>query len=335
MVDNENQWDEIEYSDDNTQEYYDYDNSQDYDTSQDFNTDNENSEYSEEDYENSYEDTDEDDYYDDREESSSSKKSNMLPILILALLLLGVGGFFAVSKLSGGNNADKNIADNTTVEQEDSMFESSNEDDSFFNQNDETSSDMMSVDFNDSGDAQVKSSDDNDDTVATVKSSNEDSDLFSNADDFSQNGNSENNDIIISYDKTTTRINPFKPPFQEKQNSMSKYALVQNTEFEIIEPPTESVPDTNLERLLKTQISGILYDDVSPSAIVNLNGVDTFVKAGDTIHGFTIQSITRNKVQITYRNNTYVAAVGELFTPGTLDKPTVANLEKKFAGRYK
>lgn len=331
MVDNENQWDELEYSDDENQEYYDYDESQ-----SELDTDNTSSEYSEEDYENTYEDTEDTYDYDDQESGSSKKKNNMLPIIVLALLLLGVGGFFAVSKLSNNSNVDKNIADTSSVEQEDSMFESSNkdDDDSFFGQ-DSDSSDLMSVDFNESGDAQVKSTDDTDDTIATVKSSSEDTDLFSNADEFSKGSNLENNDIIVSYDKAVTRINPFKPPVVDKKAEISKLALVQNTEFEIIEPPTESVADTSLEKLLKTQISGILYDDVSPSAIVNLNGVDTFVKKGDTIYGFTIDTITRNKVQITYKNNTYTAAVGELFTTGTIDKPTVANLEKKFAGRYK
>ena len=109
-----------------------------------------------------------------------------------------------------------------------------------------------------------------------------------------------------------------------------------NTEFEVIEPPIQSVPDENLTRLLQTQISGILYDEENPSAIVNLNGLDHFVKAGDVVSGYTIDSITRDKVQVSYKDNSYVASVGELFTRGSLDKQrAVVNLEQKFAGRYK
>ena len=80
----------------------------------------------------------------------------------------------------------------------------------------------------------------------------------------------------------------------------------------------------------------ILYDEENPSAIVNLNGMDHFVKAGDVVSGYTIDSITKDKVQVSYKNNSYVASVGELFTRGSLDKQrAVVNLENKFAGRYK
>ena len=113
----------------------------------------------------------------------------------------------------------------------------------------------------------------------------------------------------------------------------------ENTEFTkkcLVVQIAGEVSDENLTRLLQTQISGILYDEVSPSAIVNLNGVDQFVKIGDTVAGYTIESITKDKVQITYKNNTYVASVGELFTRGVLEKKrAVADLENKFAGRYR
>ena len=146
----------------------------------------------------------------------------------------------------------------------------------------------------------------------------------------------ENNDIIVSYDKVA-RLNPFKPPVFEAEAEIAKtYGSLNNTDFEIVEPPSSSVPDENLTKLLQTQVSGILYDEESPSAIVNLNGVDTFVKAGDVMSGYKIQTITRDKVQINYKNNSYVASVGALFVKGMVEsRPAVANLEKKFAGRYK
>ena len=155
-------------------------------------------------------------------------------------------------------------------------------------------------------------------------------DMFGDG-DFSQ-GQEENNAIMVAYDKDS-RVNPFKPPVD---TSGGTFDSIDGIDVEIIEPPTESVEDPNLTKLLQTQISGILFDDVSPSAIVNLNGIDQFVKMGDVISGYTIESITKDKVQINYKNNSYVASVGELFTRGALDKQrAVADLENKFAGRYR
>ena len=60
------------------------------------------------------------------------------------------------------------------------------------------------------------------------------------------------------------------------------------------------------------------------------------VKIGDEISGYKIKNITRRKVEISYKNNTYVASVGELFVPGRLEaQSAVDNLNDKFAGRYK
>ena len=91
-----------------------------------------------------------------------------------------------------------------------------------------------------------------------------------------------------------------------------------------------------MTKLLQTQISGILFDNESPSAVINLGGVDYFVKAGDTISVYTVNDISKNQVQITYKNNSYVASVGELFVRGKLEsQPAIVNIENKFAGRYK
>lgn len=317
MVDKENQWDDIEYSDNEAPEQG-YDNSGD--------------EYSEQDYDN-YDDYDEED-----DGQRTKKKSNQLPLLIIALLLLGLAGFLVVSKMSANKetmeaNADAASQSGMEMVADGGMSQGEDMGDSFFEQAGGTSEDMMSVDFNENGDAQVTTNDENGEIVATVKENNGD-DLFGSSDDeLGLDPSKENNDIIISYDKAA-RENPFKPPVYEK--TVDKNVTIDNTQFEIIEPPTTSIPDENLTRLLQTQISGILYDEHSPSAIVNLNGMDSFVKVGDTISGYTIQAITRDQVQINYNNNSYVASVGELFTRGVLEKQrAVANLEKKFAGRYK
>lgn len=331
MVDKENQWDEdIDYTQDDLQneEYEDY---------------------SEEDYAEGDEEYEDYEGYEDDLEPVEKKKANPLPLLLLALLLLGVAGFIFMNKMDGNkdvaaNNDSQQVSiEQTATESQTGLEITPQEDlgDMFFEQAGGNASDMVSVNFNETepGTAQVSSpADDGSAPIATVTesattSNQTGSDLFGQG-DFEIDPSLENNDIIISYDKAS-RENPFKPPVQSKTD-LAHDPTVNNTQFEIIEPPTTSVPDENLTRLLQTQISGILYDEVSPSAIVSLNGVDSFVKVGDTISGYTIKNITEDKVQINYKSNSYVASVGELFVRGTLEKQrAVANLEKKFAGRYK
>ena len=334
-MDKENQWDDMDYTDQDVQD----------NEFSDTGLKEDSGEYSEQDYQK-YDDYDEEYDEDYDEDEQTKKKSNQLPLLIIALLLLGLAGFLIVNRMSASKDvADTSVANNseTAMEQvageELSVSSQENLGDDFFEQAGGKESEMMSVDFNDNGDAQVTTSGENGEIVATVKDSgttvNSGDDLFqSSGSDLNLDPSKENNDIIVSYDKVA-RVNPFKPPIYDKADDPNN-VTINNTQFEIIEPPVTSVPDENLTRLLQTQISGILYDDVSPSAIVNLNGVDTFVKVGDTVSGYTIQEITRDKVQINYKNNSYVASVGELFTRGVLERQrAVANLEKKFAGRYK
>lgn len=343
MVDKENQWDDIDYTDQEDIKDQEYDESG-YNSDEEY-VDN-SDEYSEKDYQtyNDYDDDDNEEYEDDSKELSR-KKSSQLPLLVIALLLFGLAGFLYVNKMSANKNlTDTEIAGNSESSMEQVLVSNNSESteslaDEFFEQAGGDSSEMMSIDFNDNGDAQVTTKGEDGNIVATVSdkdsSVSEGNDLFqSSGSDLDFDSSKENNDIIISYDKVA-RENPFKPPLYSKTGSLNN-VMIDNTQFEIIEPPVTSVPDENLTKLLQTQISGILYDDVSPSAIVNLNGVDTFVKVGDTISGYTIQEITNDKVQINYKNNSYVASVGELFTRGVLEKQrAVANLEKKFAGRYK
>ena len=261
---------------------------------------------------------------------------------------MGVGGFIAYNKFvaggQGGNASSQQFGNSDVQVAQSTEQQGSDLADSFFNEAG-GSSDMMSVDFNENGETNVTTGDGVDASVATVTDTPA-SEGVSEGDFFAESGGNSNenngeevahedqsNDAIMVVYNKAARLNPFKPPvLDDGQYS----AELNNTEFEIIEPPTASVPDENLTRLLQTQISGILYDEENPSAIVNLNGMDHFVKAGDVVSGYTIDSITKDKVQVSYKNNSYVASVGELFTRGSLDKQrAVVNLENKFAGRYK
>ena len=339
MADKENNWEDMEYSDDEMNQSSE---DQEYD----------DNEYSDEEYEDDdnsseeYEDDEnaEDEEYEDDDDRPQKKGFPIILVILIILILLAVGGFLAYSKLSSGG-----VANNSTpIQQEnfDNNQDSNNAENSgdmgdfFFNEAGGNENGMMSVGFNDNGETNVATDGNTDGTgenIATVtdQTGTKANDL--SPDDIFSNGglnadDDENNAIMVSYNKAL-RLNPFKPPVAQKSN---EYSDVNNTDFEIIEPPSTSNPDENLKRLLQTQISGIMYDDISPSAIVNLNGVDQFVKIGDVVSGYKIENITKNKVQISYKNNSYVASVGELFTRGYVEKQqAVVNLEHKFAGRYR
>ena len=337
MVDNENQWEEINNSED-MEEQYDEQYGDDTDAPEEYSDDNSDYDYEED-----------DEYLDD--ESVPKKSGNKILVLLIILLVLIAGAvFMMLPKLKSTETQTANEQNQIETPQDEVGLEitdqgqqesTQNPGDKCFEQAGGEGTDMMSVDFNntDGQTANVTTNGENGEIVASVTPSPQQNSNPSPGDDlFAQgdiNSTAKNNDTIMVSYNPTLRTNPFKPPVISPKEDKS-YELLNTTGFEIIEPPAESEADENLTLLLQTQISGILYDSESPSAIVNLNGKDQFVKTGDVISGYKIQSITKDKVQISYKNNTYVASVGQLFTKGELEKkPAVANLENKFAGRYK
>ncbi len=336
MVDNENQWEEIDNSED-MEEQYDEQYGDDTDAPEKYSDDNSDYDYEED-----------DEYLD---ESAPKKSGNKILVLLIILLLIIAGAvFMMLPKLKSTETQTANEQSQIETPQDEVGLEitdqgqqenTQNLGDKFFEQAGGEGTDMMSVDFNntDGQTANVTTKGENGEIVASVTPSPQQNSNPAAGDDlFAQSNNNspaKNNDTIMVSYNPTLRTNPFKPPVISPKEDKS-YELLNTTGFEIIEPPAESEADENLTLLLQTQISGILYDSESPSAIVNINGKDQFVKTGDVISGYKIQSITKDKVQISYKNNTYVASVGQLFTKGELEKkPAVANLENKFAGRYK
>lgn len=306
----------------------------------------------------------------DIQSSNPDKKKQMAILLVLIIILAVIGLFLIVRIVSGGSaNRMETPSAAPAVEVTDTQDLQSDLASSFFDESSDKTTDMMSVGFNDNGEATIVDNGAQDELVATVADVSQSDtlksdDLFeaavndtskqeaqANADKTNKQNEDKakedkkatkdknttgraNNSIMVAWNKAA-RQNPFKPPVVHQEYE-DKYEQMDGIQFEIIEPPKRLVPDKNIEKLLQTQISGILYDEDSPSAIVNLAGRDEFVKIGDEISGYKIKNITRNKVEISYKNNTYVASVGELFVPGKLEaQPAVANLSNKFAGRYK
>lgn len=283
--------------------------------------------------------------YEEEGEDEPAKKKSALPLVALFLILLLAGAFIAVPKLM---NKDGNTTENYNVQQ--NQTEQSTEDlaGSFFDAASNDDSNMMSINFNENGEGFTVDNTENTDNnaennnnekaqenieVATVTEAKP-GEGITESDLFEDQSSQENDSIMVVYNKAV-RQNPFKPPVVS-DSSNTPYETINNTQFEIVEPPTASIPDENLAKLLQTQISGIMYDPVSPAAIVNLSGIDHFVKVGDVIAGYKIEKITKDKVQISYKSNNYVASVGELFTKGKLEQlQAVADLEHKFGGRSK
>lgn len=121
------------------------------------------------------------------------------------------------------------------------------------------------------------------------------------------------------------RSNPFMPAYE----SAPKITPVFNS---YLTPPPEELPTNNdAGRIMKTTISGILYDQYSPSAIINIEGSDYLVKKGDIINHYKILMIDKTQVMVQLGRNIYKAGVGELLSQANLSG-NVANLNKKFGG---
>lgn len=103
--------------------------------------------------------------------------------------------------------------------------------------------------------------------------------------------------------------------------------------FSYLTPPPQTLPsDSEASKIIKTTVSGILYDKYSPSAILNIEGNDYLVKKGDIINNYEVLSISKNQVIVQLGKNTYSAGVGELLSQTDLNYNVIANLNKRFGG---
>lgn len=94
----------------------------------------------------------------------------------------------------------------------------------------------------------------------------------------------------------------------------------------------EQTNATNKAKLIRTVISGIMYDKYSPSAIINIEGTDYLAKKGDVINSYKILNITQDTVTVKLGNNVYKAGVGEILAQGRIHYNSVPNLDKRFGG---
>lgn len=107
--------------------------------------------------------------------------------------------------------------------------------------------------------------------------------------------------------------------------------------YDLLEPLDTPSADPAAQKVVSTKVSGIMYDKSNPSAILNIEGSDYFVRSGDVVNGYKVLSITKNSVTVQMGSNVYKAGVGQLVTEGQADinYNTVANLSSKFGGAKK
>jgi hypothetical protein len=125
----------------------------------------------------------------------------------------------------------------------------------------------------------------------------------------------------------TGRADPFLP-----ENEHTYSAPKTQNGYDLLPPPESITVDTTATELITTKVSGIMYDSINPSAILNINGSDYLVRTGDIINNYKVLSIGRTMVTVQNGANIYKAGVGEIFSGDGMNFNTISNLESKFGG---
>lgn len=123
------------------------------------------------------------------------------------------------------------------------------------------------------------------------------------------------------------RANPFLPSKEGKA-----LAMKENLKYDLMEPPVTPQADEYAQKVVATKISGIMYDKLNPSAILNIENTDYLVRSGDVINGYKVLAISPSTVTVQLGANVYKAGVGQVVDNGTINYNTVSNLSNKFGG---
>lgn len=98
-------------------------------------------------------------------------------------------------------------------------------------------------------------------------------------------------------------------------------------------PPAGDIHESDAAMIMGTTISGILYDEINSSAIINIEGTEYFVKPNDVVNKYKILAISPDQVRVKYGNNIYEAGVGQLLTK-VESNSNIVNLNRKFGGNF-
>lgn len=140
--------------------------------------------------------------------------------------------------------------------------------------------------------------------------------------------NNKNGEVVIPV-LSGGRLDPFLPA------NSAIVSKVDVPKFDIIAPPTD-IPevDPKIDTLMGVKLSGIMYDDVRPSAILSIDGSEQLVHNGDFVMGYQVQKITKNKVVIKYGSNVFEVSAGQTLNSNGVNMNPVSSLSKQFGGVY-
>lgn len=135
-----------------------------------------------------------------------------------------------------------------------------------------------------------------------------------------------NNSVVIPV-SSGGRSDPFVP---FGQNVVASSA----PKFDIVAPPLE-IPEADpmVDKIMDFKLSGILFDSVRPSAILNIDGTEQLVHKGDVVMGYRILNITRKTVVVKYGSNTYEVSAGQSIEQG-VNINSNSSLSRQFGGAY-
>lgn len=127
------------------------------------------------------------------------------------------------------------------------------------------------------------------------------------------------------------RNNPFVPIFGGYDEDTNVYLMA---------PPDIPGLDNDALDVIKTRVSGIIFDKngVKSSAILNVGGTDYLTRVGDKINGYIVKDIAKDDITVQLGANVFKAAVGDIIEDENLydvNKTQTPDLEHKFAGRKK
>ena len=176
----------------------------------------------------------------------------------------------------------------------------------------------------------------------------------------------ENFGKMITYEVASTgRSNPFMPYSEEMEyrnarasaikeanarnsqiiqiKNMQNYRVREQDDispysFNLPVPPTASGPaGSPASTITKTKVVGIMYNEKSPTAIINIDNKDYLVRPGDKIIGqeYIVTKINPAWVTAAMGANVYSASIGELFSKDGIqeNQTDIYDLKNRFGGR--
>ena len=105
----------------------------------------------------------------------------------------------------------------------------------------------------------------------------------------------------------TGRPNPFVPIAKYLKVEIPEVqTVVQYDKAKITQPPLEfAKEDPATKKMTTIAVSGIMYDEQKPSAIITFENNDYFVQRGDKLDDYKVVDIAKNSVTIAYSKNLY------------------------------